>query len=243
MRRANASLWFFALTLVGLGIIGLVQGKFTPIWYGVPKSVPARQLLSYLCDLVCIGSGVALLWPRTARAAAGGLLIYLLLWMVLFRVLHTLATPTELPGWWACGESAVMVAAAGVLFATFTYRSGVLRIAQVFYGLGLIPFGIAHFVFLHETVVLVPGWLGWPTAWAYLTGAAFIAAGIAIVINQRARLAALLSTLQMAGFTVIVWVPLVIAGGVNEFQWGEFVDSWVLTAAAWVVADSWRRGL
>jgi uncharacterized membrane protein len=162
---------------------------------------------------------------------------------VLFRVIHTVLAPTELPAWWSCGESAVMVAAAGVLYASFSNSNRMLRIARIFYGLGLIPFGVAHFIFLHETVVLVPGWLPWPTAWAYLTGAAFIAAGIAIVSGFKASLAALLSTVQMALFTVIVWIPLLIAGSVNAFQWGEFVDSWVLTAAAWVVADSWRRGL
>jgi uncharacterized membrane protein len=245
MRRANVSHLVFALTLIGLGILGLIQGKFTPIWYGVPQSLPQRELLAYLCDLVCVACGAALLGQRTARVAAGVLLAYLLAWMILFRVPYTVRAPGELPGWWSCGESAVMVAAAGILFASLWGERGNrgLRVARVFYGLGLIPFGIAHFVFLHETVVLVPDWLPWHTAWAYLTGAAFIAAGVAIVIGFQAKLAAALCTLQMGLFTVLVWIPLVLTGSTNAFQWGEFVDSCVLTVAAWVVADSWRRGL
>ena len=108
-----------------------------------------------------------------------------------------------------------------MLGAPLTGESG-LRIAKTLYGLALIPFGLAHFVYLQQTVVLIPGWLPWHTAWAYLTGGAFIAAGLAVLFGVKARLAASLST-----------------GNYTAFQWGEFVVSTALTAGAWVVADSY----
>jgi hypothetical protein len=75
-----------------------------------------------------------------------------------------------------------MAAGAWVLYAWFagdwdrqrlsfaTGDSG-LRIAQILYSLGLIPFGIAHFT-------------EWPVAWAYFTGGALIAAGVAIIVGR-----------------------------------------------------------
>ena len=105
----------------------------------------------------------------------------------------------------------------------------------------MIAFGLSHFVYLNLTAPLVPRWLPAPVFWAYFTGGAFLAAGAGVLTGVYARLAAALATVQIGLFTLLIWVPLVLAGNISPGQWGELVVSWTITAGSWVVADSYSR--
>jgi hypothetical protein len=45
----------------------------------------------------------------------------------------------------------------------------------------------------------------------------------------------------MGLFGLLVWVPILAKGPVTHFQWMEFATTVALTAAGWVVAESYRR--
>jgi len=241
----------FAAAMIWLGAMGLSKGDFVQVWQPVPGWVPAREPLAYFCAFISLASGIGLLWRRTAPVASRMLFLSLMVWLLVLRLPNLFfETPVVLVAW-TFGSTAVVVAAAWVLYVWFAgdrdrQRLGFvaddrgMRIARSLYGLSLVPFGLAHFMYLDATTVLIPHWLPWHVAWAYFTGAAFIAAGLAVTVGVFARLAAALSTLQLGLFGLIVWVPRVWAGAVNDFQWGEFVVTCALTAGAWVVADSYR---
>lgn len=252
MRIASMGHAVFAATLIALGILGLINSNFAAVWQLVPKGAPAHEVLGYLCIFFTLACGIGLLWQRTALPAARILLAYLLLWSLLMNLPDIFRAPMAFGSWYGLCEATVMVVAAWVLYAWFSadrdsQRLGFatgnkgLRIARMLYGLTLIYFGAGHFAFLKETVADVPGWLPWHMAWAYFTGSAFIAAGLAVLIGVYARLAATLAALQIGLFVLLVWIPIVAtAGHKSPFQWSETVISWTLMAAAWVVADSYR---
>jgi uncharacterized membrane protein len=232
----------FAATFIALGILGFASGDFTPLWQPVPKDFPAREGLAYLTALVSLATGVGLLFRPTAKIAARVLLAALMLWLLLVRLPRLVMNPGSIDTWFGVCETAVYVAGAWMMRADAAGQFAV-RASRALFGLSLLLFGVAHFIYINETASLVPAWLPAHLAFAYATGCTYIAAGIAILAARVDRLAAILATWQMGLFTVLIWVPIVSSGAPNAFTWSEFVVSCALTVSSWVFAESYRRSV
>jgi uncharacterized membrane protein len=250
MRIASTGHALLAITLAGLGILGFLCPAFVPIWNPITASVPAHNPIIYLGSIISLSTGVGLLFRHSEAMAARSLVATFFLWLVLFRLPNFFRAPL-FEACWSVFPLAVMLAAAWVLYVRFasnwdhtrlSFVSGIsgLRVARFIYGLSLAFFGSAHFIDIKDTLSLVPSWAPGHLFWAYFTGAAFIASGIAVLTGFCARLAAALSALEIGLFLFLVWIPIVVAGSRVPFEWSETILNTALLAGAWTIADSYR---
>jgi uncharacterized membrane protein len=242
----------FALTMIALGLLGLFAGDFALVWQPVPPDIPGRTILACISGAAMFVMGMGVLIRRTAVPAAFALTLYTFIWLVVLHVPHLIASPQHEGNWGACGEIVVLVAGAWILYASSATPADkpyfpalcsakAVRIAQMSFAVAVPLVGIEHFVYAKDTADMVPAWLPYHYGWAYFTGAAHIAAGVAIFFNVLPRLAAALETWMMGVFTVFVWVPAVMSAPSQRFAWTGLLISAVITAGAWIVVDSYRK--
>jgi len=82
-----------------------------------------------------------------------------------------------------------------------------LLLGPLFYAAPLAAFGTEHFTRADAIASFVPEWIPWHHFWAYLVGACFIAAALALVTRIQARLAASLLALTFFLFVVLMDIP------------------------------------
>jgi uncharacterized membrane protein len=200
-----------------LGAAGLIA-----MAYGRGGSRPVRVLLG------------AMAWP---------LFVYFL-W-------HSLHARVE-GNWLGLGEISMVLACSWALFASLNDRStgssprfatgaNGLRIARYLFAIAVLPVGLSHFMYAPQTVALVPAWLPYRLGWAYLGGVGHMAAGLGVLFGVLPELAATLEAAMIGMFTLLVWLPGVVAAPGNRLQWTAFTISYTVAAAAWVVAASLSR--
>ena len=242
----------FALGLLGLGLLTVVYRDFALQWQPAPSWVPARTPLALASGAALLLCGAGLLVDRFAAPASRVMFYYALLWVLLLKVPKVAAAPTIEVNWNGLGEICVVLACCWALFATlndpvessaprFVTGPNGVRIARYLFAIGLLPVGLAHFVYLPQTTALVPAWLPFRTGWAELGGAGHIAAGLAVLFGIAPALAASLEAAMIGVFTMLVWLPGVLGNPPSRLQWTAFWVSWTVAGAAWVVAVSLAR--
>lgn len=235
MRYKLAAQIAFATGMIGLGIFGLINGDFAEVWQFVPASVPGRQVMAYGCATIMLVCGLGLLSKRTDALAARVLFWYLALLVLVLKIPVVVKHPLVEVAWQSMSEIVVVFTGGWVLFAA---NGRAVRSAQLVFGAALIPLGLAHFIYLNMTAPLVPAWLPYHTGWAYLTGAAQIAAGLGVLLGIYPRLATAMEAAMLTAFTALVWIPAILAAPTSRPSWSELTISWAVSAGAWVVAAS-----
>jgi hypothetical protein len=61
-----------------------------------------------------------------------------------------------------------------------------------------------------------------------------------VLLTILPRLAATLEATMLTSFTILVWIPMLIATPGEKGLWTEFTASWAISAGAWVIASSFR---
>jgi len=246
-RSQQPALTLFAIGMIGLSILALVYGDFALVWQPVAPWVPGRILLAYASGLIMLFGGIALLFRATAAWSARILFPYLILWALL-KVPALVVAPQIEGVWLGFGELTLLLSGGWILFATiaeipqdswlaFATGEKGLRIARYLFAVSVIPIGLGHLFYVKETADLVPGWLPFRTGWAWLTGLGQIASGLGVLFSVLPSVAAIAEACMISLFTLLVWGPKLLASPQTRFSTTAFFISWVIAAAAWLVAQ------
>jgi uncharacterized membrane protein len=249
MRLMGLGHVLFSVALAGFGVLSLVSGDFAYVWQPFPAWVGGRPVLAYASGAIVLACGAGLLWPRARTRSALVLVLTGVASMLLLHAPRVARDPLTEVEWFNLGEIATMVAGALILFAsaapvpTSGWQRAIggergVRIARLLFALALPAFGLSHFVYAGVTAKLVPSWLPGHLAWAYLTGAAHIAAGLGILVGVLPRLAATLEALMVSAFLLTVNVPELVRTGRGP-EWSEVFVASMIAGAAFLVARSY----
>ncbi|MDB5429118.1 MAG: DoxX family protein [Caulobacter sp.] len=239
---------FYGLGALALGLVGLAFADFALQWQPVPKTIPGHLVLAYASAAILILGGGALLVRRWASLGALTLAVFFGLWVVVLHGPLALAEPTNFGVWQGVAEILALSAGGVIAWATTSGLEAargarVVRIARIVFALCLLVFGTSHFLYAKFTASMIPKAIP-PSAmfWAYATGVAHIAAGLAILSGIMARLASRLLSAMFALFAVLVHLPLVAGDLHSHLAWIGLTITLALTGAAWVVADTYGVG-
>lgn len=246
--RREPALLLFVVGMVGLGVLALIYGDFALVWQPVANWFPARTALAYGSGLLMLFGGSGLLFNSARRLSAQALFIYLLIWLLL-KVPALIVAPQMEAVWLGFGEIAVLFCGGWLLLAQtdgldgrsrFGFAAGEsgVRLSRILFAVALLPIGLSHLVYVKQTADLVPAWLPFRVAWAYLTGVGQIACGLGLLLSVYSRVAAIAEAGMLSLFTLLVWGPAILAAPSTRLPWTAFFISWAIAASAWLQATA-----
>lgn len=231
----------YGTAAIAFGIVGLLWHDFDT-WQQL-QSLSKIPLGTFVVDILMFAEILGGIAVQTRFARAGGLVLVVVYSFFALRwIPHLIASPKTYDSWGNVFEQFSLVVGAGVVYANGAVgRSGTpqfARSARMLFGLCVASFTLEQLFYLRDTAAFVPAWLPFGQIfWAELTTVAFALAAIALITGVKALLAARLTTLMIALFGLLVWLPTLIANPHSHVAWGGNAQNWLIGGAAWIVAE------
>ena len=246
MRITGLGRLLFAAGFAATGVLTIVTRDVAFLWRPLAQGDAWYDTLAVLSGALVLAAAIGLLIPRTEQMASLALAGFLLFRELVLQLPGVVVHPLVEASWYSVSENLILLAGAWAIFSLSPREESALakyrhvRVGQILFALALPAIGLSHMVYLDQTAPLIPAWLPFHVPLAYLTGAAHMAAGVAILFDVIPRLAATLEAVMVSLFTLLVWVPTVGAHLTNRFDWSEICVSTLIAGAAWSVAESFQ---
>lgn len=244
---------FFAVSLIAIAVQQFIYTGFRPVIMP-PEPAFIEQSTFCMCvvSILLILISIAIMAGINSHVVADYLGASLLLMLVLFHIPYNIKTNLSNLGGWTNALKMLAFCGGALIVATSlpTHKiSGIDIVTEklrpagpYFFATTVIVFGIMHFVYPTFVATLVPAWLPFHLFWTYFAGVALIAAGAAIVLRVKVKLAATLLGVALLLWLFMLHVPRAIAdphsGDGNE--WTSVFEALGFSGIAFLIAGMYK---
>jgi uncharacterized membrane protein len=206
---------FYAVPLAVFAAEHLAGAQF--LMQLVPRWMPAPLFWAYFVGFALLCAAISILFDRRVRLSATLLGIMFFLFVLLLHIPNVFANPGNRILWTVALRDLAFGGAAWALAGSRTPRprlsTGLIATGRLCIAIPMIFFAVEHF--LHPKSApgvplakLTPSWVPLGALWGYLTGAFLLAAGIALLVKKKDRIAAECTGLLIALLVLFIYIPL-----------------------------------
>lgn len=237
----------FAIPWIIFGIQHYLYADFVSTL--VPSFMPFRLFWAYFTGTAMIAAGLSFIANRFSKLAAillGAMLIGFILLIHVFVVAGAAAEAKIEAKTFIRPVQDIALACAAFLLAANLSRpetisgalSAIVKICRYIFAVMLIVFGAQQFSDLDFLTAKIPLYFPLRVFWVYLMGIAMIVTGLAVIINQKARLA----TLSLGVFMLLINLlnyGYLLANNLHEpVLWTGAMVNLAVTFGVFILADS-----
>ena len=235
---------FIAVALVVFGVQHFIYAGFVAGL--VPAWMPGRLFWAYFVGVAFFAAAAGILYQRLARPAASLLGVMFFLFVAMLHI-PRIAMHSRDGNEWTSGFVALAMCGGAWVLASAS-RLGergtaapFLKLGKYFFAIAFVAFGIQHFVYARFAAGLGPPWFLGRPLWAYLTGVVFVAAGAAIFLGKKMRLAATVLGTSLFLFFALLYIPRITAQPHNPGPWTSGFEVLALCGSALVLGSTLPR--
>lgn len=226
---------FVAAALAAFGVEHLVAAR--SIMQIIPHWIPGQLFWTYLVGIALLAAAVSLALNRYVRLTGTLLGIMFLLFVLLIHLPNVVVSPKQRLTW------AILLRDLAFGGGAWALAGGRLAvIGRLWIAVAAVFFAAVYF--LHPDIApgvplpkLTPAWVPLRLLWGYLMGALLLLAGVAVLVNRRARLAATWLAIALTLSVLLLYIPLMALAPTVEAM-NYVADTLLFAGTIWLLAQT-----
>ena len=233
----------FALPWIVFGIQHFMYAEFVATL--VPAFMPFRLFWAYFTGTAMIAAGISFIFNKLGSLAAVLLAAMLIGFILLIHVFVVSESASEAKTWTRPVQDIALACVCFLLADSFSQTetkspiwAQIVKISRYIFALMLIVFGLQQFQDLDFMTAKIPLFMPLRSFWVYLTGIALIVAGVSVIINKKARLAAFALGIYLLIVNLLNYGYLLANDLHNPILWTGGMLNLAITFGVFILANS-----